>query len=101
MQLQSDPLLGWTRTDGRDYLVRQLNDHKASLDVTLLHAAGLAEYAAVCGQMLARGHARSGNASLIAGYIGPGSAFSEAISQFATAYAEQTTLDWRALSATL
>ena len=101
MQLQSDPLLGWTRMGKRDYLVRQLNDHKASLDVTLLDAAGLAEYAAVCGEMLARGHARSGNASLIAGYVGDGNAFGEAILHFAKAYAQQTTLDWKALLATI
>jgi uncharacterized protein (DUF2252 family) len=29
MQVQSDPFLGWTAMNGRDYLVRQLNDHKA------------------------------------------------------------------------
>jgi hypothetical protein len=28
MQVQSDPFLGWTHFAGRDYLVRQLNDHK-------------------------------------------------------------------------
>jgi uncharacterized protein (DUF2252 family) len=38
MQLQSDPMLGWTRFENRDYLVRQLNDHKATLDVTTLNA---------------------------------------------------------------
>ena len=32
MQLQSDPFLGYTTIEGRDYLVRQLNDHKASID---------------------------------------------------------------------
>ncbi len=29
MQLTSDPFLGYTTIEGRDYLVRQLNDHKA------------------------------------------------------------------------
>ena len=33
MQFQSDPFLGWTTIEGRDYLVRQLNDHKASVDL--------------------------------------------------------------------
>ena len=74
---------------------------KAGLDVTLLDAAGLAEYAAVCGEMLARGHGRSGNASLIAGYVRDGNAFGEAILHFAKAYAQQTTLDWKALLATI
>ncbi len=97
MQLQSDPMLGWTRFDKRDYLVRQLNDHKASLDVTTLNAAGLAEYSRVCGEIFARGHARSGNAHLIAGYIGGGRIFQRAILQFAASYAEQTVQDWKAM----
>ena len=33
MQVQSDPFLGWTHIGGRDYLVRQLNDHKGSIDL--------------------------------------------------------------------
>ena len=33
MQMQSDPFLGWTTIASRDYLVRQLNDHKASIEV--------------------------------------------------------------------
>ncbi len=95
MQLQSDPLLGWTRLAGRSYLVRQLNDHKASLDITGLKAAGLSEYGSVCGELLARGHARSGDARLIAGYVGGGDRFQEAIVTFAEAYAAQTVTDWK------
>src|SRR3984885_13082084 len=75
MQLQSDPFLGWTTMEGRDYLVRQLNDHKASLQLEELRAAGLLEYAAVCGEMLARGHARAGDAAMIAGYLGRSARF--------------------------
>ena len=97
MQLQSDPLLGWTTIDGRDYLVRQLNDHKAAIDATELKAAGLAQYATVCGEMLARGHARAGDARRILGYIGSGGRFSSSMTAFACAYAEQTVSDWKAL----
>ncbi len=97
MQLQSDPLLGWTRMDGRDYLVRQLNDHKAALDLAKVDAEGLTEYASVCGELLARGHGRSGNPCAIAGYIGSGKRFSSAILDFAKAYAEQTMDDWKAM----
>ncbi len=32
MQLQSDIFLGWTRIDERDYVVRQLRDHKAGIE---------------------------------------------------------------------
>ena len=97
MQLQSDPFLGWTKIDGRDYLVRQLNDHKGSLDLTTLKAAGLMEYAGVCGEMLARGHARGGDCAMLAGYIGNSERFDSAVSQFAEAYADQTEKDWEQL----
>jgi uncharacterized protein (DUF2252 family) len=33
MQLQSDPFLGWTHIGARQYLVRQLNDHKGSIEL--------------------------------------------------------------------
>ena len=97
MQIQSDPFLGWTTIQGRDYLVRQLNDHKASIDMTRLKAAGLLEYAAVCGEILARGHARGGDCSMLAGYIGGSGRFEAAIGSFAHAYADQTEKDWKAL----
>ena len=99
MQLQSDPMLGWTTLGKRDYLVRQLNDHKASLDVSTLDGDALAAYARVCGEMLARGHARSGSAGLIAGYMGHGKTFREAMLRFAESYAAQCVLDWQAMVA--
>ncbi len=72
MQMQSDPFLGWTTIDGREYLVRQLNDHKASIEVDDLKGEGLIAYAELCGELLARGHARSGDVQMIAGYMGVG-----------------------------
>jgi uncharacterized protein (DUF2252 family) len=97
MQVQSDPFLGWTTLDGRDYLVRQLNDHKAAIQLENLRVPGLLEYAAVCGEMLARGHARAGDCSMIAGYLGRSTRFDDAVSKFAEAYANQTELDWKQL----
>lgn len=96
MQMQSDPFLGWTTIDGREYMVRQLNDHKASIQVTDLKA-GLLEYASVCGELLARGHARSGDCLMLGGYLGKSSRFDEAVVKFAEAYANQTEKDWREL----
>ncbi len=98
MQVQSDPLLGWTSFGGHDYLVRQLKDHKASLDVTALEAEGLEQYAQVCGQLLAHGHARSGDARLMAGYLGSDKRFTAAMLEFAQAYADQTATDWKQLA---
>jgi len=97
MQLQSDPFLGWTKIEGRDYLVRQLNDHKGSLDMTTIKASGLMEYASVCGEMLARGHARGGDCAMLAGYIGTSERFDEAVTEFAETYADQTEKDWEEL----
>ena len=97
MQLQSDPFLGWTHIGGRQYLVRQLNDHKGSIDLTDLAGAGLQAYGEVCGELLARGHARSGDPLVIAGYLGTGDGFAEALAKFGSLYADQTEKDWEAL----
>ena len=97
MQYQSDPFLGWTKIAGRDYLVRQLNDHKANINVAELNGTALNEYAQLCGELLARGHARSGDAQMLSGYLGKSGKFDEALSTFAREYADQTERDWRLL----
>src|SRR5262249_16228032 len=78
-------------------LVRQLSDHKASIDNTQLEGAGLTEYARVCGEVLAKGHARSGDPVLFAGYCGSGNRLDNAIADFAERYAEQTESDYAPL----
>jgi uncharacterized protein (DUF2252 family) len=97
MQLQSDPFLGWTHIGSRQYLVRQLNDHKGSIDIETMSGSGLAAYAEVCGELLARGHARSGDPLVIAGYVGSGESFAEALGEFGVLYAGQTEKDWKEL----
>ena len=97
MQLTSDPFLGYTTLDGRDYLVRQLNDHKAGLDLEALSAASLLGYADVCGELLARGHARAGDPVEIAAYLGASDRFDHAILSFARAYSDKTERDWTTL----
>jgi uncharacterized protein (DUF2252 family) len=97
MQLQSDPFLGWTQIAGRDYLVRQLNDHKGSIELEDLSGGGLLAFAEVCGELLARGHARSGDPLVIAGYLGAGDGFAEALAKFGALYADQTGKDWKEL----
>ncbi len=97
MQMQSDPFLGWTEMGGRAFLVRQLKDHKASIDLADLADDGLKAYAEVCGELLARGHARSGDPLVIAGYLGAGGGFAEALAEFGTLYADQTEKDWEEL----
>jgi uncharacterized protein (DUF2252 family) len=97
MQMQSDPFLGWTHIGSRQYLVRQLNDHKGSIELADLAGCGLAAYAEVCGELLARGHARSGDPLVIAGYLGSGGGFAEALAKFGSLYADQTVKDWEEL----
>ena len=93
MQAQSDIFLGWTAMEGRDYLVRQLSDHKASIETEDLAGDGLLQYALVCGEVLAKGHARSGDPCALAGYLGSSPKFDTALAAFAFAYADQTASD--------
>ncbi len=44
-------------------------------------ADGLTAFAEICGELLARGHARSGDPLVIAGYLGSGDSFAEALGQ--------------------
>jgi uncharacterized protein (DUF2252 family) len=97
MQVQSDPFLGWTHIGARQFLVRQLNDHKGSIELADMAGTGLAAFGEVCGELLARGHARSGDPLVIAGYLGSGRTFAEALSTFGALYADQTEKDWQAL----
>ena len=95
MQAAGDMLLGWARSrrEPRDFYIRQLFDVKGSVDLETARPAGLTIYGALCGATLARAHARSGDAAMIAGYIGSGSTFQKAMVAFADAYAARTEAD--------
>jgi uncharacterized protein (DUF2252 family) len=97
MQAASDIFLGWGDVDGLSFYIRQLRDMKGSVDIAALTPSQLVAYAEVCGWALARAHARSGDAAQIAGYLGTGTAFDQAITAFAQAYADQTERDHAAL----
>jgi hypothetical protein len=53
----------------------------------------LVEFAGACGAVLARAHARTGDAAAIDAYVGRGDGFAAAIDRFAAAYADQTERD--------
>jgi hypothetical protein len=55
----------------------------------------------VAGELLARGHARSGDACEIRGYCGSGAKMSRALRDFAWQYAEQTEIDYGAFVAAI
>ena len=94
MQVQSDIFLGWTAIAGRDFLVRQLRDHKGAIENEDLEGNGLVQYGRVCGEMLSKGHARSGDSCAISGYLGNSDKFDKAMVDFGVAYADQSTKDF-------
>jgi uncharacterized protein (DUF2252 family) len=93
IQEASDAFLGWSTLGSRDFYVRQLRDMSASTDVSALGRKELVGKADACGAALARAHARTGDPAQISGYLGEGTAFDEAIADFAEAYADQTERD--------
>jgi uncharacterized protein (DUF2252 family) len=93
LQTVSDPLLGWTSMDGRQYYVRQFRDMKGAIAIDGIDAQALADYAGVCGYLLAKGHARTSGASMIAAYVGGSERLDEALAGFARAYADQVERD--------
>lgn len=96
IQSASDIFLGWTSYLGIDFYVRQFRDMKIIPESATI-APVLAEFAGACGRVLARAHARSGDPVAIAGYIGKGMAFTDAMVAFAPLYADQTERDHQQL----
>jgi uncharacterized protein (DUF2252 family) len=99
LQTVSDPLLGWTTVGDKQFYVRQFRDMKGAIVVEGIDAGALADYAGICGYLLAKSHARTSGASMIAGYIGNSGKLAEAMCRFARAYADQVESDHAALVA--
>lgn len=97
MQASSDIFLGWdTVPDRHQYYWRQFHDMKGSADVAAMGARALRNYAALCGVTLAHAHARSADTIAIAGYLGSGDKFDNAVTEFAFTYADQNDRDYAA-----
>jgi hypothetical protein len=56
-------------------------------------------YTSLCGRALALAHARSGDAAMIAGYVGSSNTLEKALCQFAFSYADQNEKDFNTLRA--
>lgn len=97
IQSAGDIFSGWTHVDGGDVYVRQFRDMKVIPEPDTI-APRLAEFATASGTVLARAHARSGDAVPIAAYLGKGDAFDRAMGRFAVAYAEQNQRDHAVLA---
>ena len=93
LQADTDPLLGYTEMDGRHYYVRQMKNMKAALPMSVLSGDAFDAFSFAFGCLLARAHARSGDAAVIAGYCGKSAALDVAFADWAEAYADQTVKD--------
>ena len=97
-----DIFLGWGRQDGVDFYVRQLRDLAGGVEIGPETAErgvpGLMDYCRLCGWALALAHAKSGDAAMIAGYLGRGDAFGTAVTEFAEAYADQNERDYESFA---
>ncbi|MBV9270950.1 MAG: DUF2252 domain-containing protein, partial [Candidatus Eremiobacteraeota bacterium] len=95
MQSSSDIFLGWSEIEtGQHYYVRRFRDRRANANLERLGLEELIQYSALCGATLAIGHARSGDAAFLSGYMGRGRKFDEAIADFAVAYADHAQRDY-------
>ena len=94
LQAASDVLLGFaTGPAGRHIYIRQLRDAKIKPQLETMSPRHFQRYAETCGEVLARAHARSADAVMLAAYLGDNTVFDEAIGAFAHAYARQTQAD--------
>jgi hypothetical protein len=76
-----------------------LRDAKIKPMVETFDSEILLVYARACGWVLARAHAKAGDAMTISGYLGNSGQFDEAIGDFSLAYADQAERDHAALKA--
>jgi hypothetical protein len=99
MQAAGDIFLGWVTAAGADgvprsFYVRQLWDGKGSANLEAMSANELGAYGSLCGETLARAHARSGDRIAIAAYLGGSGKFDQALAEFAESYADQNERDF-------
>lgn len=100
IQAASDTFLGWSQgVLGRQFYLRQLRDMKWSPDPSSLAGEALNSYAGLCGHVLARAHARSGDAIAISAYLGASDIFDASIEDFARSYAKTVLKDYQEFTA--
>ncbi len=82
MQAASDMFLGWTtgrKPAQRHFYVRQLRDMKAGVNTAYWSKDDFKLNPVIAGEILARAHARAGDAAIMRGYLGRSEAFEDAI----------------------
>jgi uncharacterized protein (DUF2252 family) len=93
LQAAGDPLLGWTTMEGRPYYVRQMKNFKGAIPTEWLSGQPFNFFAFGYGSLLARAHARVGDAAVISGYCGESDSLDDAMADWAEAYGDQTEKD--------
>jgi hypothetical protein len=78
--------------------VRQMKNMKGALPMAFLSGEPFYFFAFAFGGLLARAHARTGDAAVIAGYCGYSTVLDGALADWAEAYGEQTLKDHAALA---
>lgn len=98
LQGVGDPLLGWTTIAGRPFYVRQMKNMKGEIPVSCMTGQPLLYFSWAYGALLARAHARTGDAAAIAGYCGKDrqADLREALASWAEAYGERNATDHQA-----
>jgi uncharacterized protein (DUF2252 family) len=100
VQAAGDMFLGWATATGKaknQFYFRQLSDAKIKPVIEIMKPINLKNYAGLCGRVLARAHARSGDPAVLTGYMGKSTAFEDALADFSVAYADQNEKDHAAL----
>ena len=99
IQGSPDIFLGWGELGGVQFYVRQLRDMKGGTEFRegRTDLDTLPDYCRLCGWALALAHAKSGDAAIIAGYVGKSEVLDDALATFSLAYADQTERDYELL----
>lgn len=99
LQAASDPFLGWTvDDDGTEYYWRQFRDMKGDIEIDELSTSGLGRYSRLCARLLARAHSQSPDAVAVAGYLGRGDVFADAVAEWSLAYGDTVLEDFEAFT---
>ncbi|MCJ2108200.1 DUF2252 domain-containing protein [Methylobacterium sp. E-041] len=103
LQGVGDPLLGWTTIADRPFYVRQMKNMKGEIPVSCMTGQPLLYFSWAYGALLARAHARTGDAAAIAGYCGKDrhADLREALADWAHAYGDRNAADYQAFLAAI